>query len=84
MGDVLLEQVLEMALQLSPDDRDRLIEALKLKSASATSENERDRDQAWFWTKEWQEGERRVDEHLRRGEYEDFDSMDDFIAALDD
>ena len=26
-----------------------------------------DADQAWFWTREWQEGEREVDEDLRGG-----------------
>ena len=26
-----------------------------------------DADQAWFWTPEWQEGEREVDEDLRAG-----------------
>lgn len=26
-----------------------------------------DADQAWFWTREWQEGEREVDEDLRAG-----------------
>ena len=26
-----------------------------------------DADQAWFWTPEWQAGERRVEEDLRRG-----------------
>ncbi len=26
-----------------------------------------DADQAWFWSREWQEGERHVDEDLRAG-----------------
>lgn len=43
---------------------------------------ERDPDQAWFWTPEWQAGEREADEDLQTGNYEDFDSMDDFITAL--
>jgi hypothetical protein len=41
-----------------------------------------DPEQAWFWTEEWQEGERKVDEYLRRGEYEEFDNIDDFIDSL--
>jgi hypothetical protein len=44
--------------------------------------SERDPDQAWFWTPEWQAGEREADEDLQTGNHEDFDSMDDFIAAL--
>ncbi len=39
-------------------------------------------DQTWFWTKEWQAGEREVDEELARGEYEEFDSAEDLIADL--
>jgi len=41
-----------------------------------------DPEQAWFWSEEWQAGERKVDEDLRLGRYEDFDDMDDFIASL--
>ena len=26
-----------------------------------------DKDQAWFWTKEWQEGEREADEDIKAG-----------------
>ncbi|MBU0567176.1 AbrB/MazE/SpoVT family DNA-binding domain-containing protein [bacterium] len=26
-----------------------------------------DKDQAWFWTKEWQEGEREADEDIKTG-----------------
>lgn len=38
--------------------------------------------QAYFWTKEWQEGEREADEDLKRGRYKDFDSAEDAIAWL--
>jgi hypothetical protein len=41
-----------------------------------------DPDQLWFWTEAWQAGEREVDEYLRQGEYEVFDSMDDFLDTL--
>jgi hypothetical protein len=40
-------------------------------------------DQWWFWTKEWQEGERRVDEEIRNGDYEEFDNEDDLIMFLE-
>ena len=39
-------------------------------------------DQAWFWTEEWQKGEREVDEALARGEYQDFESVDELIKEL--
>ena len=40
-------------------------------------------DQAWFWTPEWQEGEREVDEAIAAGRTTYFDSADEFLAALD-
>ncbi len=40
-------------------------------------------DQAWFWTPEWQEGERGVDEAIAAGRTTYFGSAEDFLAALD-
>ncbi|HEY8692029.1 MAG TPA: AbrB family transcriptional regulator [Chloroflexota bacterium] len=40
-------------------------------------------DQAWFWTPEWQEGEREVDEHIARGELIVSNDVDEFIAQID-
>jgi len=41
-----------------------------------------DDSQAWFWTESWQQGERRVDDYIERGEFEEFDSMDEFLRSL--
>jgi bifunctional DNA-binding transcriptional regulator/antitoxin component of YhaV-PrlF toxin-antitoxin module len=38
--------------------------------------------QAWFWTEEWQAGEREVDEELARGDYLDFASGEELMAHL--
>lgn len=38
--------------------------------------------QAWFWTEEWQAGEREVDEQVARGEVRDFASSEEFLAYL--
>ena len=38
--------------------------------------------QSWFWSEEWQAGEREVDAHIAAGEVEEFDSMDDMFDAL--
>jgi hypothetical protein len=38
--------------------------------------------QRWFWTEEWQLGERQVEKDLAAGNYEDFDNMDDFFADM--
>jgi hypothetical protein len=38
--------------------------------------------QAWFWTEEWQAGEREVDEAIARGEVRDFASAEELTAHL--
>ncbi len=43
-----------------------------------------DREQAWFWTDEWQAAEKEVDHHIRLGEVQSFDSMDEFLATLEE
>jgi len=42
-----------------------------------------DPDQAWFWTPEWQAGEREVDEQIARGAVETFDSAEAMFDALE-
>lgn len=43
-----------------------------------------DPDQAWFWTPEWQAGEREVDEDRAAGiQDREFDSGEDFLAYLE-
>ncbi len=38
-----------------------------------------DPEQAYFWTEEWQKGERQADEDIAAGRYQDFDDVDDFF-----
>jgi hypothetical protein len=40
-------------------------------------------DQAWFWTPEWQAGEREADQELRDGKGVVFDSPEDMFAVVD-
>src|SRR5438045_642433 len=43
-----------------------------------------DPDQAWFWTREWQEKEREVDESIARGERGTvYESDEAFLSALE-
>jgi antitoxin PrlF len=42
-----------------------------------------DRSQAWFWTKEWQAGEREATEQIRRGEVKTFETDADFLNSLE-
>jgi hypothetical protein len=44
---------------------------------------DRDPDQAWFWTEEWQAGERRVDAQILAGQGRVFYSDEEFMAALE-
>ena len=41
-----------------------------------------DATQAWFWTPEWQEGEREADADVAAGNAEFFDSGEAFVEAL--
>lgn len=38
--------------------------------------------QEWFWSKEWQQGEKEVNEALVKGEYEIFESVDGLVNDL--
>jgi len=40
-------------------------------------------DQAWFWTPEWQAGERRVDEEMAAGRGKISSSTEEFLESLD-
>jgi len=41
-----------------------------------------DATQAWFWTPEWQEGERQADADIAAGRVERFETDEAFLAAL--
>jgi AbrB family looped-hinge helix DNA binding protein len=42
-----------------------------------------DKDQAWFWTKEWQEGEREADEDIKAGRVSGpFNTVEELLADL--
>jgi hypothetical protein len=40
-------------------------------------------DQLWFWSDEWQAGERESEADYKAGRFETFDSIDDFIKSLE-
>jgi hypothetical protein len=40
-------------------------------------------NQDWFWTNDWQAGERKVDEYINAGVFETFDSMEEFLSTLE-
>ena len=55
------------------DDGDVMVRGLKSIPA----------DQAWFWTPEWQEGERQADADLAAGRFHRFHSEEEMDAWLD-
>jgi antitoxin MazE len=40
-------------------------------------------EQAWFWAKDWQEGEREATEDIQKGRNKRFDSMAKLVDDLD-
>jgi AbrB family looped-hinge helix DNA binding protein len=41
-----------------------------------------DPEQRYWWTEEWQEGEREVERNYREGNFEVFDNANDFLKSL--
>ncbi len=41
-----------------------------------------DKSQAYFWTKEWQEAEKKVDKHFKSRRFKTFESVEDFLKDL--
>ncbi len=39
-------------------------------------------DQAWYWSNDWQAREQEADQNRVTGAYEEFESVDAFIASL--
>ena len=70
-----LASVARETLEITPDMAGVLADYLR--EALATAE-----DQAWFWTEEWQAGEREAEADLAAGRYESFDTMEDLIDDL--
>jgi AbrB family looped-hinge helix DNA binding protein len=42
-----------------------------------------DRSQAYFWSSRWQQGEKEVENDLKLGHYQDFDSIEEMIRDLE-
>lgn len=78
---VTLPHEVRKALHVQPGDdvefevaEDGTVQVRGLKSIPA--------DQAWFWTEEWQAGEREADEDIAAGRGTYHDSDKDFLASL--
>ena len=40
-------------------------------------------DQVWFWSPDWQKGEKEADEDIKAGRIKSFDDMDELLEDLD-
>ena len=77
-------------IHLSDDAYQALLEAAQLQGLTLEAYIEElasrlahDPAQAWFWTPEWQEGERRAAAEITAGQSEYFDDEAAFLAALE-
>ena len=71
-----MASVARETLEITPDVAGVLASYLREALAIAN-------DQAWFWTEEWQAGEREAEADLAAGQYETFDTMEELIDDLD-
>lgn len=75
-GQITIPKQIREALHLKPGDL--LHVALDDGRILLIPESAIDPDQAWFWTEEWQKGEREADEDIRAGRtYGPFDSVEE-------
>ena len=79
-GQITLPSSLRKAAQIQEGDYLRFI--VKDGAISVVVQKLVDKAQAYFWTREWQEGEREADEDIRMGRLKTFDSVDELIAEL--
>src|SRR5690606_6870637 len=80
-GQVTLPAAVREALQVGEDDQ---VEFRISPTGDVTVRGLRliPTDQAWFWTPEWQEGERQADEELKQGLGTTYHSDEEFLKAL--
>jgi hypothetical protein len=41
-------------------------------------------DQSWFWSDEWQKGEKEADEEIKQGNVKTYDNLEDFLKSLEE
>jgi hypothetical protein len=85
------EKLFELALRerdaeasvIEPNRLFAMVYVVERAIRAAQSAPNPDPSQAWFWTPEWQAGEREADADLAAGHTQFFESEDGFFAALD-
>jgi len=72
------ESKASMRTKYIPSSADRGKELIQIDGESIVI----DSSQRWFWSDEWQAGEKRVDKYIEEGNIEKFSSMEDFLSTL--
>jgi antitoxin PrlF len=80
-GQVTLPQQIRRALNL--DDGDDLLVTVEDGRVVLTPAALVPRDQQWFWTTEWQAGERQAEADLAAGRSRRYDDTEAFLDGLD-
>ncbi len=81
-GQVTIPKEIRKTLQLKPGDVLRVM--VEDSRVVLIPQSLIDPDQAWFWTEEWQKGEREADEAIRAGKlYGPFDSAEEMMAHFE-
>jgi len=81
-GQVTIPKEIREILHLKPGDTLRVM--IEDSRVVLIPESAIDPDQAWFWTEEWQEGEREADEDIRAGRvYGPFDTAEEMMADME-
>lgn len=81
-GQVTIPKEIRKTLHLEPGDVLRVV--IEDGRVVLVPQSLIDPDQAWFWTEEWQKGEREADEAIRAGRlYGPFDSAEEMMAHFE-
>lgn len=78
-GQVTLPEAVRVAARVAPNT-EFTVEATA--DGSIVLRPARDPDQWWFWTEEWQAGERQADADLAAGRLTHYDSDEAFLRSL--
>ena len=81
-ADDVIEQLAGMP-DVAAAERDSVLAMARSVRAEALAVMQRlNPDQAWFWTEEWQFGQRRAEADVAAGRVTSFESDEEFFAAL--
>ena len=81
-SDDVIEQIHALPDELAADREALLAHTREVRRQAFDRMRELNSDQIWFWTEEWQAGEREADRQIAAGETIYFESGEAFEAAL--